>query len=125
MKQLKILGAVLLVLLLGVGVFLFLVHPLMGEMTIEKELVYYVRVFIVLMGMLVFACLRMYNATVANTRFLIKLRDALMGSIREEQNLQRKLSGLKEVFQRTIDTLKEVTRALKTMSTEETKKVDK
>jgi len=122
-KLLYNLLGVIIALIIGLGVFLFLIKPLFGEMTVEKELLYYVRVFIVLMAMLVFACLRAYNATVVNTKFLIKLREALMNSIREEQNLQRKLSGIKEVSQRTIDTLKEATRTLK--SVESAKKVTK
>lgn len=96
-----------------VGVYFLLVEPLFSPMDYQGQVLYYIRVFLVLMALLVFACLRQYNATVANTRFLIKLRESTITLMRENQNLQRKLSSVKDVSQRLSDSIKSLSGIIK------------
>ena len=64
------------VILIILGISFFIVQPLLsgggdGEMRV------YVRIFIITQVVMAFATLRLYNSIVANTRFNIKLRDAV------------------------------------------------
>ena len=66
-------------LLLIVLVISFSVPPFYFSKELTSfEIRYYITIFLFMIGIGVFAILRMYNATVANTRFLIALKNALM-----------------------------------------------
>lgn len=66
----SVVGISLLVIL---GLLYWVVQPLFWETRWE----FYARVVIFLLGIIAFAILRMYNAVVSNTRFLIKVREVL------------------------------------------------
>ena len=78
--------------LVVVGLLFFIVQPLIFDGYVEW--VFYVRLFIVLFALSTFAQLRLYNAIVQNTRFAIKLREALLKFIQVVPALERSMKNL-------------------------------
>jgi hypothetical protein len=66
----SLIGVIILIIL---GVIYWVVSPLINGGGIE----FYLRVGILLLGVIAFGILRLYNAIVGNTRFLVKLREIL------------------------------------------------
>lgn len=86
-----LLWLVLLALLLGV-VWL-IVQPIV-IWTDKSELRLYCRLALLLLAIMTFGVLRLYNSIVQNTRFLFKVREALQKVLVELPNLQRSLNML-------------------------------
>lgn len=80
------------VILVVVGLLFFIAQPLIWEG--YGEWVLYARIFIVLFALSTFAQLRLYNALVQNTRFAIKLREALLKFIQVVPTLERSMKNL-------------------------------
>lgn len=78
--------------LVVIGFLFFIVQPLIWDG--YGEWVFYVRLFIVLFALSTFAQLRLYNAIVQNTRFAIKLREALLKFIQVVPALERSMKNL-------------------------------
>lgn len=78
--------------LVVVGLLFFIVQPLIWDG--YDEWVFYARLFIVLFTLSTFAQLRLYNAIVQNTRFAIKLREALLKFIQVVPALERSMKNL-------------------------------
>lgn len=76
------------------GVVWFLVQPFVAFSGIISEWTFYVRFFIVLFSIQTFATLRLYNSIVQNTRFAIKLREALLKFSQALPALERSLKNL-------------------------------
>ena len=74
------------------GVLFFIIQPLILDG--YGEWVFYARLFIVLFALSTFAQLRLYNAIVQNTRFSIKLREALLKFIQVVPTLERSMKNL-------------------------------
>lgn len=77
--------------ILCLGVLFFLGQPLIWS---YPDWVVYVRWFLVLFAINTFAQLRLYNAIVQNTRFAIKLREALIKFINVIPVLERSMKNL-------------------------------
>ena len=75
-----------------IGLLFFIVQPLIWDG--YGEWVFYARLFIVLFALSTFAQLRLYNAIVQNTRFAIKLREALLKFIQVVPALERSMKNL-------------------------------
>lgn len=78
--------------LVVVGLLFFIAQPLIWDG--YGEWVFYARLFIVLFALSTFAQLRLYNAIVQNTRFAIKLREALLKFIQVVPALERSMKNL-------------------------------
>lgn len=78
--------------LVAVGLIFFIVQPLVFDG--YDDWVFYARLFIVLFALSTFAQLRLYNAIVQNTRFAIKLREALLKFIQVVPTLERAMKNL-------------------------------
>lgn len=75
------------------GLLIFgLLQPLIFEG--YEEWVFYARAFLILFALSTFAQLRLYNAIVQNTRFAIKLREALLKFIQIVPALERSMKNL-------------------------------
>lgn len=75
------------------GLLIFgLLQPLIFEG--YADWVFYVRAFLILFALITFAQLRLYNAIVQNTRFAIKLREALLKFIQVVPALERSMKNL-------------------------------
>ena len=78
--------------LVALGLLFFIIQPLIWSD--YDEWVFYARLFIVLFALSTFAQLRLYNAIVQNTRFAIKLREALLKFIQVVPALERSMKNL-------------------------------
>ena len=78
--------------LVTLGLLFFIIQPLIWSG--YGEWVFYARLFIVLFALSTFAQLRLYNAIVQNTRFAIKLREALLKFIQVVPALERSMKNL-------------------------------
>ena len=76
------------------GVVWFLFQPLIMYNGLMSEWTFYIRLFIVLFTVQTFAILRLYNSIVQNTRFAIKLREALLKFSQALPALERSLKNL-------------------------------
>lgn len=75
------------------GLLIFgLLQPLIFEG--YADWVFYARAFLILFALSTFAQLRLYNAIVQNTRFAIKLREALLKFIQIVPALERSMKNL-------------------------------
>lgn len=81
-----------LVTLVVIGLLFFVIQPIIWSD--YSEWVFYARLFIVLFALSTFAQLRLYNAIVQNTRFSIKLREALLKFIQVIPALERSMKNL-------------------------------
>lgn len=75
----------------SLGILFFIFQPLIFG---YAEWVLYVRISIVLFAISTFAQLRLYNSIVQNTRFSIKLREAIVSFIRTVPVLERSMKNL-------------------------------
>ena len=78
--------------LVTLGLLFFIIQPLIWSD--YDEWVFYARLFIVLFALSTFAQLRLYNAIVQNTRFAIKLREALLKFTQVVPALERSMKNL-------------------------------
>ena len=90
-KLSNILIWVVAILVCGLLIFVLL-QPLIFEG--YADWVFYARVFLILFALSTFAQLRLYNAIVQNTRFAIKLREALLKFIQVVPALERSMKNL-------------------------------
>lgn len=109
----KFLIGILVAALLGV-LYLVFADPFIrgGNYT---EIRFYVRFFLLLLAIAVFGILRAYNATVTNTRFLIKLQKLLGGVLIELPKTNKALSddklalkNLRESMIKNVHSLQEL-----------------
>ena len=78
----------------ALGVAWFLLQPIVMYNGLVSEWTFYVRLFVVLFTVQTFAILRLYNSIVQNTRFAIKLREALLKFSQALPALERSLKNL-------------------------------
>lgn len=74
-------------------IIFFVVQPLIWSED-YADWVFYVRLFLALMAVQVFALLRLYNAILQNTRFLVRLREAMLKLVNSSPALERAMKGL-------------------------------
>lgn len=110
-----LLWLVLLALLLGV-VWL-IVQPIV-IWTDKSELRLYCRLALLLLAIMTFGVLRLYNSVVQNTRFLLKVREAIQKVLVELPNLQRSLNMLGSKTDSLKGTMNSNTKALSGLSDE-------
>ena len=110
-----LLWLVLLALLLGV-VWL-IVQPIV-IWTDKSELRLYCRLALLLLAIMTFGVLRLYNSIVQNTRFLFKVREAIQKVLVELPNLQRSLNMLGSKTDSLKGTMSNNTKALGSLSDE-------
>ena len=110
-----LLWLVLLTLLLGV-VWL-IVQPIV-IWTDKSELRLYCRLALLLLAIMTFGVLRLYNSIVQNTRFLFKVREAIQKVLVELPNLQRSLNMLGSKTDSLKGTMSNNTKALGSLSDE-------
>ena len=103
------------------GVIWFLVSPFIYGGT-NGEYTFYIRVLLILAIVHTFSGLRLYNAIVNNTRFSIKLREAVIKLQQNFPALQRTMATLNSGLSATKDSLKETKKALDA-NTDETHEV--
>lgn len=82
----------LLLLVIVAAVVWFVVSPL-TKWSDKSDIHFYARLFLVLTAVNTFAVLRLYNSIVQNTRFLIKLRDAISKLNSVVPNVERTIKG--------------------------------
>lgn len=94
-ENILIWGAITLA-LLSLGWFLIspIVNHYLFERTFHSEIIIYVRWAVFMLSVVAFAMLRLYNAIVGNTRFLIKLREAMLKVHKQINGLERELKNL-------------------------------
>lgn len=105
--------------LLILGVIWFLISPFVME---GGKYEFYIRAFLLLAIVHTFSGLRLYNAIVANTRFSIKLREAVVKLQQSFPSLQRALHTFNGGLTSTKDSLRDVKKSLDS-NTDETKEV--
>lgn len=103
------------------GVIWFLVSPFIYGGT-NGEYTFYIRVLLILAIVHTFSGLRLYNAIVNNTRFSIKLREAVIKLQQNFPALQRAMTTLNSGLSSTKDSLKETKKSLDA-NTDETHEV--
>ena len=103
------------------GVIWFLVSPFIYGGT-NGEYTFYIRVLLLLAIVHTFSGLRLYNAIVNNTRFSIKLREAVTKLQQNFPALQRTMTTLNSGLSATKDSLKETKKSLDA-NTDETHEV--
>lgn len=86
----------ILIWVVAILVFGLLIFGLLQPLIFDEyaEWVFYARAFLVLFAFSTFAQLRLYNAIVQNTRFAIKLREALLKFIQVVPALERSMKNL-------------------------------
>lgn len=86
----------ILIWVVAILVFGLLIFGLLQPLIFDgyAEWVFYARAFLVLFALSTFAQLRLYNAIVQNTRFAIKLREALLKFIQVVPALERSMKNL-------------------------------
>lgn len=98
--------------LIVVGILWLFIQPII-VWTDKSEFRLYCRTALLLLAIMVFGVLRLYNSIVQNTRFLVKTREILSRLLSELPNLQRSLGMLGS----KVDSLKgTVTNNTKTMT---------
>lgn len=78
----------------------------------------YMRISLVIMGVGVFGVLRMYNSVVANTRFLIKIREAVRKITQELPTLSRSLKQTGSSTDRNNTYIKNLGKNIESLSKE-------
>ena len=125
-KLLGIAGWIILV-AIALGAVFFVIQPIIWSAD-YAEWVVYARVFLLLMLISTFAQLRLFNAVVKNSLFLIRLRESVTKLAEKFPMLDRGLKGLGttlsntknsvESLRKSVDTSKDATEKL-------TEKIDK
>lgn len=105
------------------GVAWFLIQPFVTFSGLVSEWTFYVRLFIVLFAIQTFATLRLYNSIVQNTRFAIKLREALLkfnqalpALERSLKNLNSSMGNIKSVVENARKDIKDNTEEVQELS---------
>lgn len=83
---------------------------------------FYIRVFLCMSLIMLLAVLRLYNAIVQNTRFVIKLREAMLRMQQAFPSLQRSITNLGTSVNSAKDAVKDAKKAID-MNTDETEEV--
>ena len=78
---------------------------------------FYIRLFLLLFALLVFAVLRMYNAVVNNTRFSIKLRDSVLTVEKAFPKLENGIRNLQNAVQANKTAVDTLTKNVQSQST--------
>lgn len=103
----------------------FVVSPIIGyvgsDYSTESEVRLYVRLFIFMFVVNTFGTLRLYNSVVINTRFSIKLREAIMKFVGVVPGLERSMKNLNS----SMGNVKASSDALKKSVDNNTDEVDK
>ena len=102
------------------GVLWLIVEPIIWW-TEKSEIRLYIRVFLLMFAVGTFAVLRLYNSIVQNTRFEIKLREALLKFQQTVPGLERSIKNLST----SLGNVKASTDALKKGVSDNTDKVEK
>ena len=91
----------------------FVISPIIGyvgsDYSLESEMRLYVRLFILMFVLSTFGILRLYNSIVTNTRFSIKLREAMLKFVSAAPGLERAMKNLNSSLgnvKSSADTLK-------------------
>lgn len=107
----------------ALGIALFLALPFLTYNGLVSEWIFYVRLFIVLFAVQTFATLRLYNSIVQNTRFAIKLREALLkfnqalpALERSLKNLNSSMGNIKSVVENARKDIKDNTEEVQELS---------
>lgn len=84
------------------SVIYWVVYPLIVGVTME----FYIRLGLLFLGIITFGVLRMYNAIVSNTKFLIKLRQTLAPLTNDIINLRTHMGRLGSRVTKNTDALR-------------------
>ena len=103
-------------LLIG-GVLYLFIQPIV-EWTDQSEFRLYCRLALLLLSIIAFGVLRLYNSIVQNTRFLLKIREVAGKLLAELPNLQRSLNMLGSKTDSLRGTVANNTKVLGTLSDE-------
>lgn len=106
------------------GVIWFFIQPLTKGLTFANEVHFYIRIFIALVMLQTFAILRLYNAIVSNTRFSIKLREAVVKLHQEFSGLERVLKSLGVIVTTNSASVTGLSKSVKESSTGITSSAD-
>ena len=109
-----------LLILIALGVVWLLLEPIIWW-TEKSEVRLYVRIFLIMFAVSTFATLRLYNSIVQNTRFSIKLREALLKFTAAVPGLERAMKNLNS----SLGNVKASTDSLKKGVDNNTEKVEK
>lgn len=102
------------------GVLWLILEPIIWW-TDKSEMRLYIRVFLIMFAVSTFATLRLYNSIVQNTRFSIKLREALNKFAGVVPGLERAMKNLNS----SLGNVKASTDSLKKELSDSTDKVEK
>lgn len=104
----------------ALGILWFIVEPIIWW-TQYSEVRLYVRLFLLMFAVNTFAVLRLYNSIVQNTRFSIRLKEALNKFAGVVPGLERSMKNLNS----TLGSVKSSTDSLKKELSDNTDKVEK
>lgn len=111
-----------LIILVGLGCLWLVAEPVIWW-TDKSEMRIYVRVFLIMFAVGVFAVLRLYNSIVANSRFVIKLHEAVRALTTHFSALERttkvasnQMGGLKTALTSHEKVVKENSEAVNNLS---------
>lgn len=102
------------------GVLWLILGPIIWW-TDKSEMRLYIRVFLIMFAVSTFATLRLYNSIVQNTRFSIKLREALLKFQQAIPGLERSMKNLNS----SLGNVKASADSLKKEVSDNTDKVEK
>lgn len=102
------------------GVLWLILEPIIWW-TDKSEMHLYIRVFLIMFAVSTFATLRLYNSIVQNTRFSIKLREALLKFQQAIPGLERSMKNLNS----SLGNVKASADSLKKEVSDNTDKVEK
>lgn len=103
--------------LIVVGILWLFIQPII-VWTDKSEFRLYCRTALLLLAVMVFGVLRLYNSVVQNTRFLVKTREVVSKLLTELPNLQRSLGMLGSKTDSLKGTVNANTRVLSNLSDE-------
>lgn len=103
--------------LVVVGILWLFIQPII-VWTDKSEFRLYCRTALLLLAVMVFGVLRLYNSVVQNTRFLVKTREVVSKLLTELPNLQRSLGMLGSKTDSLKGTVNANTRVLSNLSDE-------
>lgn len=109
-----------LVIIAILGMLWLIIEPIIWWSELS-ELRLYIRLFLIMFALSTFATLRLYNSIVQNTRFSIKLREAIMKFIGVVPGLERAMKNLNS----TLGNVKASSDSLKKATDNNTEKVEK
>ena len=111
-----------LIVLVGLGCLWLVIEPAIWWSD-KSELRIYIRVFLLMFAVGVFGVLRLYNSVVNNTRFIIKLHEAVRSLTTHLNAMERttkvasnQMGGMKNVLTSLDKTIKENSEATNTLT---------